>query len=797
MDAGTVRNHSGLPDPRDLAQIMLDAMPMCGNCIDKDYRVIACNRETVRLFELENEQEYIDRFYDLSPERQPNGEPSAALAKRHIQKAFDEGHERFEWIHRKLNGEQIPCEVTLVRAQYNGTAIVAGYTRDLRETLANLAKMREADERTRIMLDATPLCANFWDKDFNNIDCNQEAVKLFGLKDRQEYLERFYELSPEFQPDGVPSARKALEYVKKAFEDGWIRFEWMHQKLSGEPIPSEITLVRVKYRSDYIVVGYTRDLRELKAMLAKMREADERTQLMLDATPLCCNLWDRNFNNIDCNQEAVKLFELKDKQEYLERFFELSPEFQPDGRRTDEKALEYIKTAFRDGYCRFEWMHQKLNGEPVPSEITLVRVRYRDDYIVAGYTRDLRELKAMLADMHKVEADLRLARDAAEESTRAKSEFLANMSHEIRTPMNGILGLLHLLLKTDLTPRQSDYVDKAEQSAKNLLRIINDILDFSKIEAGRLEMEHAPFALAEVFEEISNTFAAKIREKGLAFDIRMPGDLPVVAGDSLRLKQVLINIISNSIKFTEHGGISVHITRIHQDEKEIGCEFSIRDTGIGMTDEQVQALFTPFTQADTSITRKYGGTGLGLAICKNLVAMMGGKIWAKSGYGKGSTFHFTAFFRIAAATEVDFGDDVSPTPAFVESAVVPAAGARVLLVEDNEVNRMIAKELLAMEGYSVDIANNGAEAVSMVEKGAYALVLMDIQMPVMDGLTATRKIRETGRHDALPIVAMSAHAMAGDREKSLEAGMNDHLTKPINPDILYATLKRWIRVEAK
>ncbi len=775
-------------------QIMLDATPLCANFWDKDFQNIDCNQEAVKLFELKDKQEYLERFFELSPEYQPGGRTSSEMALENITTAFRDGYCQFEWMHQKLNGEPIPAEITLVRVKYREGFIVVGYTRDLRELKATTAKMREADERTQLMLDATPLCCNLWDTNFNNIDCNQEAVKLFELSSKQEYLERFFELSPEYQPGGRASSEMALGNITTAFRDGYCRFEWMHQKLDGEPIPSEITLVRVKYRDGFIVAGYTRDLRELRATMAKMREADERTQLMLDATPLCCNLWDTNFNNIDCNQEAVKLFELSSKQEYLDRFYQLSPELQPCGRPSSEMALENITIAFRDGYCRFEWMHQKLSGEPIPSEITLVRVKYRDGYIVAGYTRDLRELKAMLSEMHKVEQDLRTARDMAEESTRAKSEFLANMSHEIRTPMNGILGMLHLVLATDVTEKQRNYLDKTQQSAQALLRIINDILDFSKIEAGKLEMECAAFDLTDLLRQVRDVFAPKIDEKDLLFVMDAPKDLPrTLGGDSLRLKQVLMNIISNSIKFTEKGSIRLAIEEVARTDDTVKLKFSITDTGIGMSEEQSAGLFTAFTQADSSITRKYGGTGLGLAISKNLVTMMGGDIGVLSRLGEGSTFFFTARFTLPK----EDGPVTCLLPE-AETAAEPrtahVAGARVLFVEDNDINRMIACELLEMGGYTVDVALNGQEAVDMIQKrDDYALVLMDIQMPIMDGLTATRTIRRLGgRFASIPIIAMSAHAMSGDHEKSIDAGMNDHLTKPIDPNVMYATLEKWM-----
>ena len=261
----------------------------------------------------------------------------------------------------------------------------------------------KTDERTRIMLDVIPLACTLWDAEFTILDCNQEAVHLFGLSDRQEFFDRFFDLSPEHQPDGQCSSDKALMKIKETFETGRAQFEWMHQTLNGDPIPAEVTLVRVKWEEGHAVVCYARDLREVKKAQLQVDEANERAHIMLDTTPLCCNFWNEEFRNIDCNQEAVNLFELSSKKEYLDRFYDLSPEYQPDGQLSSEKALIKVKEAFETGRGRFEWMHQKLNGEPVPTEVTLVRVKRHDGTIVLGYTRDLRELKNTVAMLNQLE----------------------------------------------------------------------------------------------------------------------------------------------------------------------------------------------------------------------------------------------------------------------------------------------------------------------------------------------------------------------------------------------------------
>ncbi len=797
----------------------------------------------------------------------------------------------------------------------------------LRQEVRELKKAAEAryasEGRYRAVLEASPDPMIVYDREGKVTYLNPGFTRVFGWT-----LEELSGRELHFVPrENIAETLDAVESVKRG--EKIVSMETRRRTKDGRVLDVLGNTSTINDREGNMIgsVVAIRDVTENKQMEAALRESEKRYRLLMEASPDALVVYDAEGRVTYINPAFEKTYGWTCAELLNKRVDNVPP-------HEKEKAQIAVQKALAGENVLYE--AQRLTRDGRLLDVQLKSAIFKDK---EGRLAGLIAIHRDITLRKKAEEELR-KREAAEAATRAKSEFLANMSHEIRTPMNAIMGLTELMLHTDLTAKQQEYLRKVQISSRGLLGIINDILDFSKIESGKLEIEYTDFNLEDVLENLSSMVSLKAQEKGLEVLFSIDRHVPVsLVGDPLRLGQVLINLTGNAVKFTEKGEIVVSVgleSGTGSDDSSLTTlRFSVRDTGIGLTPEQSDKLFQPFTQADGSTTRKYGGTGLGLAISKRLTELMGGGISVTSEAGKGSTFTFSARFGIRtheaekplsapldcagmrvlvvddnatsreilsetlasfsfdvtqaasgqealmelesvgtdkpyelvlmdwkmpgmdgieAARHIKANRNLNPVPAVlmvtaygreeiirqaekvgldaflvkpVNQSVLfdtimdtlgrPEAGsprplvrkkirirtlqhiqgARILLVEDNEINQQVAMELLKNEGLTVTPADNGKVALDLLEASdpdqRFDAVLMDLQMPEMDGFEATRIIRADERFRDLPVIAMTAHAMGGQREKCLAGGMDDYITKPVDPDELHAALDRWIK----
>ena len=458
----------------------------------------------------------------------------------------------------------------------------------------------------------------------------------------------------------------------------------------------------------------------------------------------------------------------------------------------DSNYREWVKTMWQ---ARFE-QAERENKPFAPMELSICakggafKTVEVSATIIAGSDEHLVVLFD-ITERKQNEAVILLAKDQAESLARSKSEFLATMSHEIRTPMNAIIGLSQLALVKALSVETRDYLEKIYSSSTSLLSILNDILDFSKLEAGRIDIDNVTFNLDVLLDNLNSLFADLVKEKHLGFDIQIDPDVPRnLIGDTLRLQQVLVNLLSNAIKFTELGSVKLNITVSQIDRSQVRLLFCVADTGIGMSDTDYEKLFQPFSQVDDSITRRFGGTGLGLAISHNLLQLMDSEFSVASVPGKGTSFSFELVLGMSTLSAQHTSATSFPTSGDLGELLTDI---RILVVEDNRINQQVVKGFLNLSGIIVEIANNGKEAIALLENRVFDAVLMDVHMPILDGLEATKLIRSQARFATLPVIALTAGVTKEERERCMASGMNDFIAKPINPKTLISTLLQWIK----
>ena len=609
------------------------------------------------------------------------------------------------------------------------------------------------------------------------IECNAAAHENLGYG-REEFLQLTL---PDIQAElnqqqiyarvqAIPSGRSASFITRHRHKDGSIQDTHVSNRV-------------VDIGNQHYLMAIWRNITEERRMAIALQKSEVRFRKLFEESALATLLFE-NDRFIDCNRSALAMLRMDSPQQLINKFpGDISPEFQPDGQRSADKVLGFLTKASEQGSQRFEWQHIRADGECFLCEVLLTSIESLGRNLVHVVWRDMTEQKAL-------ERELLDAKGLAEAASQAKSEFLANMSHEIRTPLNAIIGLTELCQDLPLSPQPKDYLEKIQHASKALLGIVNDVLDFSKIEAGKIDSEAREFTIESLLLEITEIFTVPMQRKQLKFVKSISNGLPNrVFGDEQHILQVLNNLVSNAVKFTEQGEICVTLDGGQQRNGNWRLSFSVSDSGIGMSPVEIGQLFQPFTQADASISRRFGGTGLGLAICKRLVALMDGEITVTSQPGCGSTFTFSVEVKAVKSRQTERYD---PRMFSFKEMAVSLRGAQILLVEDNALNQLVAKGFLERAGLRVTVANHGVEALEWLQKETFAAVLMDLQMPVMDGFETARIIRSLPEGNTLPIIAMTAAVSEHDRKACINAGINDHVAKPINPQQLLEALLRCV-----
>jgi PAS domain S-box-containing protein len=691
----------------------------------------------------------------------------------------DEGNLRVQVLHDVSHQKQVELELAEHRRMLEQR--VAERTAELQATTQTL---NQANERFEAILNGAS-AGIMLVRDRRIQQCNQRLAELTGYRmdelvgqptqllyaDPQVWLQAGQELYGE-----LAAGRQYAQIQLARRKDGstfWVRLS--ASALEARDLSKGI-------------VGMIEDISAERQAAEALRLANEQQQAVFDAAPVGVVLT-RDRVILRCNRTMERLFGYGPD----ELIGQTTRVFHPDDETYEALTRRLLDSLATQGFFREEMRVVRKDGSRFWCR-NMVQVIDRSDpgKGFAGTFEDIGKERVAIEEMAR-------ARALAEDAARTKAAFLANMSHEIRTPMNSVIGMALLALNADPSPRVRNYLQKIQSSSQHLLGLINDILDFSKLEADKMTLECRDFELPRLFEHIESVFADEAADKGIGLGLHIGPEVPHhLVGDPLRLEQVLINLVNNAVKFTDRGEVDVGVRLEERVGDEVVLRFSVRDTGIGIPPEARQRLFQSFQQADSSTTRKFGGTGLGLAISKRLAELMGGHIGVDSTGGEGSTFWFTARLQCTGGPAgLEPSDRVLEDPGLLAADALSTraqfVGARALLVEDNELNQEVATEFLQSLGLTVDLAPDGRVAVDRVQQTTYDVVLMDMQMPVMDGLTATIEIRKLPQFRDLPILAMTANAMAGDRDRCLAAGMNDHIAKPIDPQDLVAKLHRWVK----
>ena len=769
-------------------RLMLDATPMLCTLCDTVGNIIDCNNEIMRVIGVSDKSEFLSDLYSITPETQPDGENSRTAIIRHINETLDSGFSRFEWTLRTTSGEIVPLETSMVRVPWQDSFRIAVYSSDQREARAKDAALLESEDRLRVMFDAMSFACFYLDSGANIIDCNKKAIELFGCRSREEFISKYDDLSPEYQPDGRRSREKKKEIIQNVFNIGRNIFTWEHLKLDGTPLPVEVTVMPVPWKNGFRVIAYIRDL----SLLFKTEDNLKRIMAITESSP--------NFI-LSLGPNGII--------EYMNPAIEQITGIPPE--ELQKKGLSLLFSSEDFETLNRDYISAVLENRPVAFQLPLVtRINGIRDFFFSAFPVQMRYgtagigfLGRDITEMNILQRELTSAKEQAERSlaseilyNKARSDFLSMVSHELRTPLNAIIGITGMAGKgspgTDIIENYSGIKNASER----LLSLVNDILDMAGLENGEFDFTFRPFNAGKAIEGIVQTVSKNTMAKNqsLKTDIKI-GACENVIGDERRLRQILLNLLGNAVKFTPENGIIQFKAGISENT-ESGCrmQFEVIDNGIGMSAEVQDHLGEIFKQGDSGITRKHGGMGLGLPLTKRIVELMNGSIRAESQPGNGSHFYCDVWFdKSPNPQEGNGSEDAEAVPNAKPNAELNLDGKRLLIVDDVDINREILIGMLEDRGAILDEARDGSEAVQIFSGKKYDLILMDLHMPNMDGFTAARQIRSSSLPWAktVPIISVSAEDTAESRQKCLEAGMSDNITKPIEADALFGILSKW------